>query len=112
MIQKEDISKIILKSEGIYISTTISSIYLKLNRVLNKIPIEVLETDVIVVDLKNTQTGLIKSWVYYLKRIINIKSIKNNPKISAHDIIVGEARVEIKLNERFIYIEINMIKIY
>ena len=99
--------KISLKSEGIDIPTTISSIYLEPDGDLNKIPIEVLETDIIAGDLNNAQSDLIKNGVYHLKGIENIKPIKVNNKISDHDIIVGESRARIKVNERFTYIEIN-----
>ena len=99
--------KISLKSEGIDIPTTISSIYLEPDGDLNKIPIEVLEADIIAGDLNNAQSDLIKNGVYHLKGIENIKPIKVNNKISDHDIIVGESRARIKVNERFTYIEIN-----
>ena len=99
--------KLSLKSEGIDIPTTISSIYFESNWNLNKIPIEVLEADIIAGDLNNAPSDFIKNGVYHYKSIETIKQIKINNKISDHEIIVGEAKARLKLNERFSNIEIN-----
>ena len=78
---------------------TISAVYLEPNSDINKIPEEIFDSDIIGGDMNNSASGLEKDGVYHYKGIKNIKTIEINKKISDHNIIIGEAMVNIKLNE-------------
>ena len=96
-----------LKSDGNDIPVTISAIYLEPNGDLNKIPVEIFDSDIIGGDLNNAETGLEKIGVYHLKGISNIRTIEINKKISDHNIKIGEAKVNLKTNDRLSTIVIN-----
>ena len=111
LVLKNDINgryiKISLKSPNFDIPLTISSLYLEPDGNINDIPSDVLDADICAGDLNNAETGFKRSGVYHLNGIADIHSIKVNNKISDHDIIIGKAKGNVKLNERFTPIEIN-----
>ena len=66
-----------------------------------------MESDIIRGDLNNNESGLMKNGVYHIKGIFDTSKIGINRKISVHDIIIGKAKGEFKLNERFTTITFN-----
>jgi hypothetical protein len=89
----------------------ISSIYLEPNGDINKIPVEILESDIIGGDMNKTESGLDREEVYHTKGITNIRTIEINKKISDHNIKIGEAKANLKMNERYTKMIINDIEV-
>ena len=90
---------------------TLSGIYLEPNGNNDVIPEEIYESDVIIGDLNNFESGLDKYNVYHYKNIkINSEIIVNN-KISDHNILKGEMNIILKRTEIFSNIDVNDRKI-
>ena len=90
---------------------TISGIYLEPNGNKGTIPEEIFESDVVVGDLNNCDSGLSKYKIYHYKNIKITSEIDVNNKISDHSILKGEMNITLKRTEVFSNIEINDRKI-
>ena len=86
---------------------TISGIYLESNGDKDSIPEEIFESDIIIVDMNNCDSGLNKYSVYHYNNIKIKKEISINNKISDHNILLGEANMILKRTE--IYSEVNIL---
>ena len=99
--------KLSIKTEGATKSYTISGLYLEPNGDKNTIPNELFDSDFIIGDLNKLDTGLNKYGVYHYKNIKITNEYQINNKISDHNILFGEATMNIKRNE--LYSNINIL---
>ena len=99
--------KLSIQSEGAMRAYTISGLYLEPNCDKNTIPNELYDSDFIAGDLNNLESGLNKYNIYHYKNIKITSEYKVNNKISAHNILYGEATMNIKRNE--LYSNINIL---
>jgi len=90
---------------------TISGIYLEPNGSNDVIPEEIYESDVVIGDLNNLDSGLDKYSVSHYKNIKINSEITVNNKISDHNILKGEMNIILKRTEVFSNIDINDRKI-
>ena len=99
--------KLSIKSEGIANSYTISGLYLEPNGDKNTIPNDLFDSDIIIGDLNNLDSGLNKYKVYHYKNIKINSEYKINSKISDHNILFGETSMNIKRSQ--LYSNINIL---
>ena len=78
--------KLSIKSEGIANSYTISGLYLELNGDKNTIPNDLFDSDIIIGDLNNLDSGLNKYKVYHYKNIKINSEYQINSKISENNV--------------------------
>ena len=88
-------------------SYTIAGIYLEPNGDKESIPEEIYESDLIIGDMNNCDSGLNKYVIYHYKNMKITKEISINNKISDHNILLGEANMIFKRSE--IYTEVDIV---
>ena len=71
------------------------------------IPEEIYESDLIIGDMNNCDSGLNKYVIYHYKNMKITKEISINNKISDHNILLGEANMIFKRSE--IYTEVDIV---
>ena len=86
---------------------TIAGVYLEPNGDKESIPEEIYESDLIIGDMNNCDSGLNKYGIYHYKSMKIAKEISINKKISDHNILLGEANMTFKRSE--IYTEIDIV---
>ena len=98
--------KLSIKTPGLNESYTISGVYLEPKGDKKNIPEEIFDSNIIAGDLNEFKSELNRYGVYHYKNIKILSELKINNKISDHNILFGEALINVKRTELYSNIDI------
>ena len=98
--------KLSIKTPGLNESYTISGVYLEPKGDKKNIPEEIFDSNIIAGDLNEFKSELNRYGVYHYKNIKILSELKINNKISDHNILFGEALINVKRTELYSNIDL------